>query len=85
MLSALRKENGKILVKTEGEEKEYDGVFIYRSAVALDMFIEKYNLSGLAYYYEGEEKVEIGDSWFNSKDLAQEKNGRYYLLGRTEY
>ena len=26
-----------------------------KSAVALDMFIEKYNLSGLAYYYEGEE------------------------------
>lgn len=26
-----------------------------KSAVALDMFIGKYNLSGLAYYYEGEE------------------------------
>ncbi len=36
------------------------------------------------FYYDGEEKVEVGDSWFNSKDLAEERNGRYYLLGRTD-
>lgn len=36
------------------------------------------------FYYDGEERVEIGDSWFNSKDLAEERNGRFYLLGRTD-
>ena len=36
------------------------------------------------YYYDGEEKIEIGDSWFNSKDLAEKMDGRYYLLGRTD-
>lgn len=36
------------------------------------------------FYYDGGEKIEIGDSWFNSKDLAEERNGRYYLLGRTD-
>ena len=36
------------------------------------------------FYYDGGEKVEIGDSWFNSKDLAEERDGRYYLLGRTD-
>ena len=37
---------------------------LYRSAkaaVALDKFIEKYNLSGFAYYYEGEEGTPIRD------------------------
>lgn len=34
---------------------EEDLVQAAKSAVALDMFIEKYNLTGLAYYYEGEE------------------------------
>ena len=36
------------------------------------------------FYYDGKEKIEMGDSWFNSKDLAEERNGRYYLLGRTD-
>ena len=36
------------------------------------------------YYYDGKEKVEIGYSWFNSKDLVEERNGKYYLLGRTD-
>ena len=36
------------------------------------------------YYYDGETKVEMADTWFNSKDLAEERDGRYYLLGRTD-
>ena len=36
------------------------------------------------FYYDGEEKIEIGNSWFRSKDLAEERNGRYYLLGRSD-
>ena len=36
------------------------------------------------YYYDGGDKVYVGDSWFNSKDLAKSINGRYYLLGRAD-
>ena len=36
------------------------------------------------FYYDGDEKIQIGDSWFNSKDLAEMRDGRYYLLGRTD-
>ena len=36
------------------------------------------------YYYEGGKRVKIAGSWFNSKDLAEKRDGRYYLLGRTD-
>ena len=33
---------------------------------------------------EGNKKVEIANTWFNSHDLAEYRNGRYYLLGRND-
>jgi len=32
----------------------------------------------------GVEKVNDYDAWFNTKDLAREENGRYYILGRAD-
>ncbi len=36
------------------------------------------------FYYDEKGKTDVGDAWFNSRDLAGERNGRYYLLGRTD-
>lgn len=56
---ALRKENGKILVKTEGEEKEYDGVFIYRSSVALAQLMPGLETSGSAIVVDRQGRTNI--------------------------
>ncbi|MBO5789493.1 MAG: AMP-binding protein [Clostridia bacterium] len=36
------------------------------------------------YYIEGEETVWMNDGWFATKDLAEQRGGRYYLLGRSD-
>ena len=36
------------------------------------------------YVIEGDKKIEVANNWFNSHDLAEYKNGRYYLLGRSD-
>ena len=36
------------------------------------------------YYLENGSKVVIGDSWFETKDLAREENGRFFLMGRRD-
>ena len=37
-----------------------------------------------SYVIEGEKKTDVANTWFNSHDLAEYKNGRYYLLGRSD-
>ncbi len=36
------------------------------------------------YYLENNEKVYLNGDWFKTKDLATEKKGRYYLIGRKD-
>ena len=40
--------------------------------------------SAASYVLEGDKKTDIANTWFNSHDLADYKNGRYYLLGRSD-
>lgn len=53
-----------------------------KTAVALDKFVDKYNLTGLAYYYEGQEhslhrKVAttfiVGNSWYRERNCQIEE------------
>lgn len=37
-----------------------------------------------SYVLEGNKKTDVANTWFNSHDLAEYKNGRYYLLGRSD-
>ena len=37
-----------------------------------------------SYVLEGDNKTDVANTWFNSHDLAEYKNGRYYLLGRSD-
>lgn len=37
-----------------------------------------------SFYCDGESRVELKGAWFNSHDLAEERDGRYYLLGRAD-
>lgn len=34
--------------------------------------------------YQGGRAVDINKEWFNTRDLAREENGRYYILGRAD-
>ena len=36
------------------------------------------------YILEGDKRIDVSGNWFNSHDLAEYKNGRYYLLGRSD-
>ena len=36
------------------------------------------------YILEGDKRINVSGNWFNSHDLAEYKNGRYYLLGRSD-
>lgn len=40
--------------------------------------------SAAHYVIEGNNKVEVSGNWYNSHDLAEYRNGRYYLLGRND-
>lgn len=34
--------------------------------------------------YQGKKAVDINKDWFNTRDLAREENGRYFILGRAD-